>query len=73
MCTNGLLIAFQCPLVHILGLSQPALVGVEVSKVVDRAERRRVVWPERLLRTLQRPLVHLLSLGQPALVGVEAS
>jgi hypothetical protein len=32
-----LLVALQRPLVHLLGLGQPALVSVEVSKVVENA------------------------------------
>ena len=69
--TNSLLIALQGPLVHLLGLDQLTLVGVEEPQVVDYVKRRRVLRTPCLLVALQSPLVHLLGLDQLALVGVE--
>jgi hypothetical protein len=60
--------ASQRPLVHLLGLDELALVGVEVPEVINCAERRRVLCAERRLPTSQRPLVHLLGQSELTLV-----
>jgi hypothetical protein len=39
VCTERLLVALQRSLVHLLGLGQLALVGVEAPQVVDRVKR----------------------------------
>src|SRR5439155_138854 len=44
---------FSCPcmmpFVHGFGLREPALLLIEIAQVVNCAQRRRVVWPQRLL------------------------
>ena len=61
------------PLVHDFGLRKPALLPIEKAQIVDRVQRRRVVWPQRLLLPRQCPLVHGFGLREPALVGVEVA
>jgi hypothetical protein len=63
----------QRPLVHLLGLDELALGFVKARQVVDRVERRRVLWPLCLLLALQRLLVHLLGLDELALVIEEVT
>jgi hypothetical protein len=73
ICTDQSLVTLQRPLAHLLRFDQLALVSVESPEIVDRVERRRVLWTQCLLLALQCPLVQLLGLDQLALVSVEVS
>jgi hypothetical protein len=46
---QGILVAFQRPLVHRLGFFVSPLVRVEEAEIVDGVKRRRVLWSPRLL------------------------
>ncbi len=54
------LLCLQCPLVHLLGLSQLALISIEKAQVVDGAECGCMLRAACFLFSLQCPLVHLL-------------
>ena len=55
-----MLVPGQRPQVHRLRRVQLPLLGVQQSRVVDRAQRRRMVRAQRLLPLGQRPRVYRL-------------
>ena len=65
------LLSFQCPLVHLLGLSHLALTLIEIAQVVDGVECGCMLRTPCFLVSLQSALVHLLRLSHLTLISIE--
>jgi hypothetical protein len=71
VCTECFLKSLQSPLIHLLCLSQLALITVENAQVVDCEEYGCMVYTECLLTSLESLQIHLLYFSQLALIMVE--